>query len=193
MTKRIRPSRRTGPRAALTGVTALFLLVSLLTAAGPAGARENGLLDVTCIPPSSVNATYSPPLTNTPQASASSLSWQLGPCVSASVPDLTSGTHSAANAPRERTCLELLGARSGTRTITWNTGDTSTLSMNGTTTVVGALLVVTYTGTVTSGLFAGDTVVATQTGPATDILLCTLGLGTVSGTYSTMVMEITSV
>jgi hypothetical protein len=57
---------------------------------------------------------------------------------------------------------------------------------------VGALLVVTATGTVTSGLFSGDAVVVTQTGPAANVLLCTLGLGTVSGIYSTLVLEITS-
>ncbi|MEU1126759.1 hypothetical protein ABZ371_25080 [Streptomyces sp. NPDC005899] len=194
MTERIGTTGRTGPRAALAGVTALLLLLAgLLTAAGPAGARESGLLDVTCTPPSSANVTYNPPLSNTPQVSTASLSWQLGPCVSTSVPGLTSGTHSAVNPPRERTCLELLNTAAETRTITWNTGATSTLSLNRTTTVAGAVLVVTFTGTVTSGLFAGDTVVATQTGPATDILLCTLGLGTVSGVYSAMVVEITSV
>jgi hypothetical protein len=171
----------------------LLLLVSLLAFAGPASARGAGLLDVTCTPPSSASTTYNPPLTNTPQVSASSLSWQLGPCVSASVPGLTSGTHAAVNPPRSRSCLELLNTAPETRTITWNTGDTSTLSLNRTTTVSGAVLVVTFTGTVESGLFTGDTVVATQTGPATDVLLCTLGLGTVSGIYSAMVMEITSV
>jgi hypothetical protein len=170
----------------------LFLLVSPLNA-GPASARETGLLDVTCTSPSSSNVSYSPPLSITPQVSLSSTSLQLGPCVSASVPGLTSGTHAEAGVPRERTCLELLDSRSQTRTITWNTGDTSTLSLNRTTTVAGAVLIVTLTGTVTSGLFAGDTVVATATGAATDITLCTLGLGTVFGVYSAMVMEITSV
>lgn len=194
MAANTRMSGRPRLRFLLTGGTALLvLLVGLLTASVPASAHESGLLDVTCTPPSSASVTYNPPLSNTPQVSTSSLSWQLGPCVSTSVPGLTSGTHSAVNPPRERTCLELLNTAAETRTVTWNTGATSTLSLNRTTTVAGAVLVVTFTGTVTSGLFAGDTVVATQTGPATDILLCTLGLGTVSGVYSTMVMEITSV
>jgi hypothetical protein len=164
-------------------MTALLLLfASLLAGMGPASAREAGLLDVTCIP-----------LSNTPQTSTSSANWQLGPCVSTSVPGLTSGTHSDAGAPRERTCLELLDSRTMVRTVTWNTGDTSTLTLNRTTTVSGAVLVITMTGTVTSGLFAGDTVVGTATGAATDILLCTLGLGTVSSVYTTTVLEITSV
>ncbi|MGW0607853.1 hypothetical protein [Streptomyces sp. NPDC002644] len=52
---------------------------------------------------------------------------------------------------------------------------------------------VTFTGTVTSGLFTGDTVLHTITGPATDVPLCTLGLGTVSSIYSIVTLEITSV
>jgi hypothetical protein len=194
MAKRIGTSSRTGPRAALTGVTALlFLFVSLLAIAVPASARESGLLDVTCLPPSSSSTSFSPPLTNTPQPSATSSSWQLGPCVSASVPGLTSGTHADTGTLRPRSCLELLSSGAITAEVTWNTGDTSTLSMNRTTTVAGAVMIVTMTGTVTSGLFAGDTAIATFTGPATDILLCTAGLGTVSNIYSAIVLEITSV
>ncbi|MEW2266286.1 hypothetical protein ACGF5T_31915 [Streptomyces sp. NPDC047853] len=67
------------------------------------------------------------------------------------------------------------------------------MSLNRTTTVAGAVLVITYTGTVTSGLFSGDTVLLTITGPSTDITLCTLGLGTVPSTYGVVVLEITSV
>lgn len=77
-------------------------------------------------------------------------------------------------------------------TITWNTGQTSTLTLNRVTNVAGAVITVTQTGTVTGGLFSGDTVVMTATAPSTDVLNCTLGLGTVSSTYSTVVLEITS-
>jgi hypothetical protein len=182
---------RTGPRAALAGVTAL--LVSLLTAAKPASAHENGLLDVTCTPPSSAVSTYSPPLTNTPQLASSTFSFQLGPCVSPSEPSLTSGSFARSTPPRLRSCVDLLASGSGSDTIVWNTGQTSTISVNRTTTVVGAALVVTQTGTVTSGLFQGDTVLITQTGPAVDVLTCTVGLGTVSSIYSLVTLEITSV
>lgn len=40
------------------------------------------------------------------------------------------------------------------------------------------------TGVVTDGLFQCDTVISNQTGPATDVLLYTAGLGTVSGIYT---------
>ncbi|MFD6620050.1 hypothetical protein ACFWFB_32935 [Streptomyces albidoflavus] len=174
-------------------LTAVCLLAWALSAATPAHASAGGLLDVTCTPPSSTVSTYTPPLTNTPQISRSTISRQFGPCVSLSHPEVTSGTSSSVNAPRERSCLDLLGSGSSTITITWNTGQTSTLSTNFTSTVAGAVVEAVGSGTVTSGLFQGDTVVMDMTGPATDILLCTAGLGTVSSVYSTMVLELTSV
>jgi hypothetical protein len=176
--------------------SAACLLVGALLTAAPAGAAtssSSGLLDVTCTPPSSAVSSYSPPLTNTPQTSQSSISYQLGPCVSLSEPGITSGTATVVNQPRQRSCLDLLAGGSMTIGITWNTGQTSTVSANFNTTVVGALLQVVITGTVTSGQFQGDTVLLTQTGPATQVLLCTLGLGTVQSIYSTVILEITSV
>ncbi|MGW8064246.1 hypothetical protein ACVV2G_18715 [Streptomyces ziwulingensis] len=176
-----------------TLITALVCMTAgALVAAAPANAAASGLLDVTCVPPSSGTTTYTPPLTSTSQVVTSTQQWQFGPCVSTSVPALTSGTVSAVGAPRARSCLELLDSGSATRTIVWNTGQTSTISFNYTTSVAGAVLLFTVTGTVTSGLFAGDSVVATQTGPATDILLCTLGLGQVSSIYGLFTLEITS-
>jgi hypothetical protein len=77
-------------------------------------------------------------------------------------------------------------------TITWNTGHTSVLTVNQTGSVVGGLFVVTQTGTVTAGLFQGDPVVRTTQAPATDVLLCLLGLGTVSTIYSVGELAITS-
>ncbi|MFH8755946.1 hypothetical protein [Streptomyces atroolivaceus] len=192
--KRIDITTRGRAHVFLTTLAALLsLTVALLAGAGPVSARENGLLDATCTTPSSSSTTYSPPLTNTPQLSTTSSSWQLGPCVSASVPGLTSGSHSDTGTLRSRSCLELLSSGAVTLVFNWNTGATSTMSLNRTTTVVGAVMIVTMTGTVTSGLFAGDTVVITLASPATDVLLCTAGLGTVSSLYSTVVMEVTSV
>ncbi|MFF8092571.1 hypothetical protein [Streptomyces sp. NPDC016675] len=185
---------RSLPRTA-TVLTALCLLFGTLLAASPvhASARQaGGLLDVTCTPPSSAVSSYNPPLSNTPQTSQSTVSYQLGPCVSLSRPDVTSGSSVVVNPPRQRTCLDLLAGGSMTLIITWNTGETSTVTANFNTTVVGALLQVIITGTVTSGLFQGDAVVLNQTGPATQVLQCTLGLGTVSSIYSTVLLEITS-
>ncbi|MEU1390020.1 MULTISPECIES: hypothetical protein [unclassified Nonomuraea] len=156
------------------------------------GAASAGVLDVTCSPPSSDTAIYDPPLTPTAQSSTLTASTQYGPCLSTSVSGLTAGSRGAQNTS-VRSCLDLLGAGTTTFTITWNTGQTSAVSGNRTTTIVGAALVVTITGTVTSGLFAGDSVLQTVTGPSADVLLCTAGLGTVSSIYSTVTLEITSI
>jgi len=80
-----------------------------------------------------------------------------------------------------------------TYTINWNTCQQSTISGNTTVSTVGATLVITVTGNVTAGLFAGGSVVQTGTAAATVITLCTLGLGTVSSIYSLITLEITSV
>ncbi|PSL52505.1 hypothetical protein B0I31_113178 [Saccharothrix carnea] len=180
-------SIRTAAAALMTAVSALALTVP-----GPAGAASGGVLDVTCTPPSSQNDTFTPPLTVTPRDVTVGITSQLGPCVSLSNPAITSGAINFSALVRGLSCLDLLQSGSITYTIVWNTGQTSTISANYTVTIVGAALVVTRTGTVTSGLFAGSTVLQVITGPATDVLLCILGLGTVSSTYSLVTLEITS-
>ncbi|MEU5795914.1 hypothetical protein E2C11_15405 [Streptomyces lavendulae] len=179
------------------GLTALSILAVVLAGtllAGPsAAAAPAGVLDLTCTPPSSGVSTYNPPLTNTQQMVATTITYQLGPCVSAKAPQVTAGTAVLNNAPRLRSCLELLGSSSRTLVITWNTGQTSTLSLNVTASVVGAVLQTILTGTVTAGLFQGDTVAMDQTGPAATVLTCTAGLGTVPSIYALVTLEITSV
>ncbi|MCK2218195.1 hypothetical protein MF672_031045 [Actinomadura sp. ATCC 31491] len=169
---------------------AIILILALLGSATPASA---GTLDVTCTPPSSVAVTYDPPLTASPQTVTSTTNQQYGPCVSASVPGLTSGSRFTVVTSSGLSCLELLAARPFGFTITWNTGQTSTISGNLVANLSGGVLTVTVTGTVTSGLFAGDTVVQQQVGAATDLTLCTLGQGTVSSHYGLVTLEITSV
>ena len=174
-------------RTALASLlTAAALVVSVVATATPAAAST---LDVTCAGSDSI--TFTPPLTLAPQTVTISASTQYGPCTSSSVPGLTAGSRSfTINATRS--CLDLLNSAPVTFTITWNTGQQSTVSGNATASHVGAALVVTITGNVTAGLFAGDSVVHTATGPATNTVLCTAGLGTVSSIYSLVTLEITS-
>jgi len=152
-----------------------------------------GVLDATCTPPSSLVLGFSPPLTLAPQTVTTTRTFQFGPCISASVPGLTSGSSVFISTVPGRSCLDLLGSRPATIVISWNTGQTSTISGKANSTVAGAVFQNIVTGTISSGLFAGDTVVLTNTGVATDITLCTLGLGTVSNIYTTSVLEITSI
>ncbi|EWC60846.1 hypothetical protein UO65_3776 [Actinokineospora spheciospongiae] len=166
---------------------------SALLVLGSSTPASAGVLDVTCAPPSSEVVNFSPPLTMTPQTVTVSTTTQYGPCVSLSNPALTSGARTNSSSAPGQTCLELLTNGPTTFTVTWNTGQTSTISANRTSTVVGAALVTTHTGTVTAGLFAGSTAVQVLTGAAADVLPCTLGLGTVASIYSAVTLEITSV
>ncbi|WP_262379363.1 hypothetical protein [Nonomuraea sp. PA05] len=177
--------RRLRSLAALLG--ALLAAVPLVTA--PASA---GVLDVTCTAPSSEAISYQPALTSTTQPVTVTISSQYGVCVSATVPSLTSGTAYLQAPGIPLSCQDLLLAGPVYRTITWNTGQSSTLSGNLTSTITGGVVVATITGTVTAGLFQGDTFVYLVTAPATSILLCTIGLGTVSSVYGLVTLEITS-
>ncbi|NUT49795.1 MAG: hypothetical protein HOV94_21165 [Saccharothrix sp.] len=169
--------------AAVLMTFASALLVTSGTAAA-AGA------DITCTPPSSASLLFDPPATNYPQNMTLTVSRQYGPCVSATRPDITSGHSAATGAVTGQTCLSLLGANALTIAITWNTGETSVLSGNNVSSLSGATLTVVTTGTVTSGVFAGATFVHTIVYPSTNILLCNLGLGTLSGLYGQVVLEI---
>lgn len=173
-------------------VVAVLLIAGGVTAvaAGPAAA---GVADVTCTTPSSNVLSSSPPLTSTPAVVTLTSQSSLGPCVSVSDPAITSGSWRTVVPNITASCDFLLRSSSGSDTVTWNTGQTSTLSGNREASVEGALFIVTFTGTVTSGVFAGDTVVEQFAGPSTDITLCELGLGTVSSIYSTLELELTSV
>ncbi|RBQ13794.1 hypothetical protein DP939_43950 [Spongiactinospora rosea] len=64
-----------------------------------------------------------------------------GPCASAGVPGLTSGSRTFQGSG-SRSCLSLLSSGTETFTITWNTGQTSTVSVAKLVTIVGATLVV---------------------------------------------------
>lgn len=150
-----------------------------------------GVLDMTCLPPSSNLNTYEPPLTNQPQQTTVSTTALYGPCTSLSYPAITSGSRMVSFSTVS-SCLDLLGPGTITYTITWNTGQTTTITSNFNRVVVGAVYQIIATGSVTAGLFAGDSVVTNFTGPATDIVLCTLGAGTVSSVYNIGLLEITS-
>jgi hypothetical protein len=170
-------------------VLVMACIGTVLVGTAPANA---GVLDVTCTPPSSNLNSYNPPLTTTPRTVTVSTTALYGPCVSVSQPAITSGSRTAGFTVTA-SCLDLLDPGTITYTITWNTGQSSTITSNYTVVAAGAVLTIASTGVVTSGLFAGDSVVTSYTGPATDITLCTLGLGTVASVYTVGVLEITSV
>ncbi|MFD0635592.1 hypothetical protein ACFQ9X_32630 [Catenulispora yoronensis] len=131
-------------------------------------------------------------MTATSQTVTTSRSFDYEPCVSTSVPALTSGGVSFSYTAPGFSCLDLLGSGTVHKTITWNTGQTSAITGQRVSSVAGATTTTVITGQVTAGLFAGDSVVDTEVGPATSILTCDLGLGTVPGLTTTLLLEITS-
>jgi hypothetical protein len=175
----------------LRSLVATFIVGSGVIA-GPTAARA-AVADVTCTPPGSVLVTYSPPLTLTPQNVTITVNSLYAPCVSPTVPALTSGSTNFTFQATNRSCANLLGPASASPTVTWNTGQSTTMSVNSTANIVGGVYTVVTSGAVTGGLFAGDTVLQNATGPATDILLCLLGLGSVSSVYTVGTTVITSV
>jgi hypothetical protein len=178
------------PVARLTLVLGIFTVAAgaALTAALPAHA---GIADMTCTPPSSTNVSFSPALTDAPQSVTVTPNTDYGPCVSLGHPSVTSGSADGV-ATHTLSCADLLSSGPVGDTITWNTGQTTSYSGTRVSTIEGALVVNTVTGTITSGLFAGDSFVLIETGPATSILECELGLGTVSSLNETVALEITS-
>lgn len=163
----------------ITGLFALGIAVV------PAPAAQAAAGDMTCLPgTTSQTVTFDPALTMTPQDGVHiHVNRIFAGCTSISHPDIVSGTSVSDLIGNNRSCLSLLTAASNTFTIVWNTGATSTIAENYTVTIAGAVIVYEFTGVVTAGVFAGDTVLRTLTGPSIDVTNCTLGLGTVSSYY----------
>jgi hypothetical protein len=139
--------------------TALVLSLTTLALAVVAGATApgaNALTQVTC---NGVNAlTYSPAVTNTPQTVTLTAQTTFGTCVSLTHPSIVSGTVPANAVTTTSSCNQLLGTASPTFTITWNTGQTSTLTGTTYTDKVDGQPVVILLGSVSGGLFAGATI-----------------------------------
>ncbi|WP_426734292.1 hypothetical protein [Myxococcus faecalis] len=152
-----------------------FIVVSgALTACGTEGSpvreedtslesREAPLLGTVICPLGTTTISFSPPITNTPQDTTVSGSGTLTNCAAVLADPVHSGTTGFAPALRRNfTCDSLLGISGGAVTVTWNTGETSQLSLTqvvvqgGTTTRTTQQI-----GTVVSGKYAGATAVRT--------------------------------
>ncbi|WP_037568996.1 hypothetical protein [Phaeacidiphilus oryzae] len=177
----------------LRGATALSLFTALSGVgllAAPAS-HAAGLADLTCSLPSNRVTGFDPPLTLAAQPTHVTLATTYGPCVSLSHPDITSGS-TRETVDTTMSCLDLLATGPVGSTITWNTGQTTTWSGTRVTSVEGADIITDLTGTVTSGVFEGDVFEQVQVAPATAILACEAGAGTVSSVNATVTTEITA-
>lgn len=150
---------RLPPRAlALAGLVAGTLAV--FSAAAP-GAHALTLL--TC--GGSSTTTYSPGLTDTPGPVTINGNTIYGPCLNATDPlELRTGQSTQSALNPTASCTGLLTGRSGTRSIAWGNGQSSTYSYNqNTTTLAGGAVVIAQQGTITSGEFTGDSVLIEAT------------------------------
>jgi hypothetical protein len=173
-------------RRIVAGVLTAVALV-LTAVAVPAAHADTAQL-LSCV--GSGSNTYQPGVTATPGLVTVSSRADYGPCVSTGSPQITSG-HFAVTGAGIVSCFA--GSFAITVTITWNTGETSTI------TAVGIVaqrpaneVVVVYQGTVTAGRFLGGAVVMTAALLNTTPELCFTPQG-VTGTSGPATILITQV
>lgn len=128
---------------------------------------EAATVNVTCVGTQHVN--HNPGLLLlTPRVTTLTVNEIFAPCVSSSHPGITGESHRSFQT-RPITCLSVLSPNSFNKVLTWSTGQTSTFEFNQLATNVLGNSVVTLTGIISSGLFAGSTAVETITGPANSL------------------------
>jgi hypothetical protein len=100
---------------------------------------------------------YSPGLLNTPRTTTARSTDVVSGCVSLTDPTVTSG-RSVQSFSASIGCTRLLSSPTSTQTYSWSNGRASTITFNSTVATVGGQTVLTSSGTVDSGAFAGAAV-----------------------------------
>jgi hypothetical protein len=121
----------------------------------PSPAAHALTADVLCAGTETV--TYQPGLLLTPQTVNVTVNGILAPCTS-SDRHITSGTY-LQHFTTTLSCSTLLGGLAATRVFNWSDGESSTFSYNRAINDVGGQTTVTFTGTIVSGKFEGDTAI----------------------------------
>jgi hypothetical protein len=151
--------------AAILGV--LAVAGGLLLAPGTAHASQLTLLQCQ----GTETDTYNPGVTNTPHHVTFTIAGTFDSCLDAAG-QVSSGSYGPKTAVLFVSCNDLLASFQGSRTFTWNTGDTSTFQAQVTNVVVAGQVITTATGTISQGRFAGATAVQTNVWPQTAFLQC---------------------
>jgi len=175
---------RTRARA-LAAALSTIALTSLFAAGSPRA--HAAVADLTC--PGTESVTFTPGLLLTLQQVTLHTSRQWGPCVS-SDPTVSSGSD-AESFVNTISCLSVAAAGTGTVTFTWSNGRTSTFAFTKSVSHPVGQTVVTYTGNITAGEFAGDSALETITGAALNLTACLAPPG-ITSTFGVAVLEITS-
>lgn len=144
--------------------SALALFVPVLLALGmlvaPARAQAQSLLPIVVCSGSS-SATWSPGATNTTQTITVTTNEQWNVCALILQPPLLTSASTLNQFTANFSCQSILAPVPATWTITWANGATSTYAFTSRVNAVSNNLVITTTGTITAGLYAGDSAVAT--------------------------------
>jgi hypothetical protein len=158
-------------------VVAALITSSLLVPPSPAHAAPG---DLVCTENESVS--YSPGLLTTRRPVDVSVHNVLS-CTSLTDPAVTGGQVRATVHDLNRSCTDLAASGTGSYAITWNTGETSTISYTRSANHVLGTLVITETGTVTAGKFTGALTTHVVELLTLDLLACLSepGLTTASG------------
>lgn len=147
---------------------AATMLGAVALPSSPPAARAD-VLPTTCV--GTLENTYKPGLTLTPQTHTVTNHTNYSECLSLSHPQITSAT-SHVTVEAVTSCLIVLQPGSGSKTIKWNTGQHSVFEWNRTVTSAGAVTIVTLTGHITSGPFQGHAAVEVETFPVIDFADC---------------------
>ncbi|MEU5427812.1 hypothetical protein AB0H73_19725 [Streptomyces olivoreticuli] len=148
---------------ALAAVTALVTCVP-----APASAHPPPPGQLQCQGTESV--TYDPGVTLLPRKFDVRTVGRFGLCVD-SAGEVTSGSYGE-HFSLSAGCNDLLGGFKEQRTFAWDTGDSSVVEADGSSTAVAGQVVTTITGTVTRGRFLGRTAVQVITLPQPGVLQC---------------------
>jgi hypothetical protein len=173
-------------RHIIGGLSALSLVFTTLVAGATTASADADVLDVTCT--GSQHVTYSPGIVLSPERDVTTTVEGSYSCLSSQV----SGATTYATFTGPESCLAVAEIETLTSSFTWNDGSTSTATYSTTVTYGVGTTVLTKTGTVTSGRFAGAAFLQVITGPNLGgLLACITETGLTENT-ETAVLEITS-
>ncbi|TDT39958.1 hypothetical protein EV562_103329 [Streptomyces sp. BK208] len=174
--------RRTRIIAAAAAVAAAVLPLTPLVPASAASA-DTPLL--TCL--GAVTQSYDPGLLLTPRTVTFTARVTYSTCVGGTV---STGTQTV-TASIVNSCLLNDPFSSNVGLVEWNTGQTSELTTSNVKVISGGQIVVTDTGTVTSGLYAGKKVVQVTTIATPNVLDCVgSGVTSASGVVSLTILPV---
>jgi hypothetical protein len=154
---------------------ALTALATTLISGTPAHAS---VIDLSCTRPSLDMLLFDPPVAMEQQTITVDKTTNYRQCSSATAPEVTSGELLRVGA-RLDSCPQAFAAGIVVQTITWNTGETSTLRLSRSATLIDGIYTVSFIGTVTAGLFLGSTAQQQYVANGVDLEQCLDGKATV--------------